>query len=111
MNPIRAGRRGNVRAIVYQKFCRAAACKVGGTPGEFIQDFGCQGFFANLNQIDLCCDCGCNKLEDTAEVFTTGCRRCRRLAAGDEVADWLLRTVHVSYRCSHSPVAARRRSV
>src|SRR6266404_5650387 len=107
MDAISAGRRGNISAIVYQKFRRAAAGNLGGTRGEFTQYFGCQGFFADLNQIDLCCDCSCNKLEDVAEVFTIGCRRYRRLAAGDEVADWLLRTVHFSYR-SHSPVAARR---
>lgn len=102
---------GNICAIVYQEFCSTAVRNLGGLPDEFIQYFGCEIFFADLNEIDFGCGRGFDKLQDPLEVFTAGCRRCRRLALGDEVADWLLRTVHFSYRCSHRPVAARRRFV
>ena len=111
VNSIRACGRGNIGAIVYQQFGRTAARNLGRTGHEFIQYFRCQCFFADLDQIDICCNGSFDKLEDGLEVFTAGRRRCRRLAAGDEVADWLLRAVHISYRWSHQPVAARRRFV
>ena len=106
VNSIRACRHSNIRAIVYQQFGRTAARNLGRTGDEFIQYFGGQVFFADLNQIDLRRNCGLDKLEDVLEVFTAGRRRWRRLAAADEVADWLCRTVHISYRWSRPPVVA-----
>ena len=106
VNSVRAGGRSHIGAIVYQQFSRTAAGNLGRGSDQFIQYFGWQVFFADLNQIDLRRHCGFDKFEDVLEVFTAGRRRWRRLAAADEVADWLCRTVHISYRWSHPPVVA-----
>ena len=104
VNSVRACGCGNIGAIVYQQFSPTAAGNLGRAGDQFIQYFGRQVFFADLNQIDVRRNCGFDKLEDLLEVFTAGRRRWRRLAAADEVADWLCRTVHISYRWSRPPV-------
>lgn len=56
MNTIRAGGRRNIRAVVYQQFGTRAASNLSRARNEFIQYSRCQGFFADLNEIDFCCN-------------------------------------------------------
>jgi len=75
VNTISASGRGHISSIVYQEFRRTAARKLSRARDEFIQYSCCQGFFADLNQIDFCNNRGSDKLEDVLEAFTICGRR------------------------------------